>query len=205
MRTKLQTYLAPDEVAYHVEAVALQMPGKCGASLKALRENANKTQREVGHAFHRSHGAVAQWEAEKSWPPKNLTGRVLQFLNVPSEILAELVTLTVHSELDATIYATGDPVEIEFKYFLNRRGRVLEALTNRAEEGSDFAVKLFMDWMRENENTHSARVNYPRIVNENASHWTQKSISETRSKHAPRPSESVVIPSEPASQPTDNT
>lgn len=192
-------------MSYHVEAIALQIPGKCGKSLKMLRENAGYSQMQVGSAFHRSPSAIASWESEKSWPPKNLTARVLQFLQVSPETLATLCHIPVNADLSPTIYATGDSVVIEYQFFLTKRGSVLQAVTNRAEEGSDSAAKIFLEWMRENEKAYSARSNSPQNVTDSALAWTQKSLTTSRPKRSPGSGEPVIEAPEIAPQPTDNT
>lgn len=200
-----QVFLSPEEMSYHVEAIALQIPGKCGKSLKMLRENAGYSQTQVGSAFHRSPSAVASWESEKSWPPKNLTARVLQFLQVSPETLATLCNVPLNADLSPTVYATGDTVAIEYQFFLTKRGAVLQAVTNRAEEGSDNAAKLFLEWMRENEKTYNSRSETPQNVTDSALAWTQKSLTDMRSKRTKDVSEPGIIPAELAPQPTDNT
>lgn len=197
--------LSSEDVSYHVEAVALQIPGKCGASLKALRLNAGYTQAQVASAFHRTGTCVTGWEKEVSWPPKDLTLRVLQFLNIPEDVIRNHVVIEKSLDLDPRLYMTGNTLEIEFNFFLRTRGNVLQAVTNRALEGSDNAAKLYFELMEKTDKAHSALENSPRKVNQIASTWTQGMLTETRHKRSQGSPEPEVIPSEIPSQVPDNT
>lgn len=166
-----------------VLAVGNHVPGLCGPALKKLRARAGFTQRQVASAFHRNHSAVANWESEHSWPPQRLMLRVLEFIRIPTQVLQENFSIKVDADLDPTLYLKGDPVEIEFQYFTRRRGQVLDALANRAEEGSDPACKLFMEWMFRIEAAHAAQSSAPRQVSESkaSAAWTRMAL---RSKDA---------------------
>lgn len=175
-------FLASDEIRHHVEAVTKQIPGQCGKSLKMLRENASVSQLTLGAAFHRRANAVGAWEAEKSWPPKPLMVRILQFLNIPAQALLDAGENSVAGELTVGSYLTQSSIEIEYQYFLRHRGRVLEALTNRAEEGSDQAAKIWMEWLRKNEEEHNSLANSARNITPAAREWTALAIQKRAEK-----------------------
>ncbi len=158
--------------------VAKRVDGKKHDALRVLRQHAGFTMKEIGSRFHRRASAVAGWESGDHWPPGNMPLRMLQSMGFPTDLLARHFSVELDDDLDSRAYLHGDPIEIEWMYLLRHRGKVLQSLTQRAEEGSTQDAKLFKDWMSDIESRQAKRdMSSPRILNGTRSSWTTKALA----------------------------
>lgn len=76
----------------------------------------------------------------------------------------------------------ADMVQVEYLWFSRTRAIVLQALYERAIEGSDVAVKIYRDWLLDNEREHDSLINSPRNVTAKAAAWTKNALKLADSK-----------------------
>lgn len=196
--------MTPAQVEEAVSLIATNQQGK-GKSLRAFRERAGLSQRELAARFHKAPATICGWETEDSWPSPGILIRMLENLGVESSLILSKFAIERDGDLDRKLYIGADASVIEHQWFLKTRGTVLQAIYDRAIEGSDNAAKLYWELLGRNEDRYSKLQNTPRLVSDSTASWTTQSMQVSTRKVLKTPETPAKEPISVTPQVTDNS
>ncbi len=85
-----------------------------------------------------------------------------------------------------------DMLVVEYLWFSRTRAIILQSLYESATNGSDYAIKIYYEWMRDNEVAHEKLLSQARPVTPNAASWVQKSLKSGAKAQVEASSEQTV-------------
>lgn len=147
-------------------------------AIRTLREHVGLTQDQFAQKLHIQRTTIAQWESGGKSPLTSRTASILRASGLQDQF-EQLVPRNERIRLDSKAYRLNDADSLEYDFFVETRGQVLEKVKSFAEQGNVAAARLYMEWMCRNEARIHARTSTTLSLSNEPNSLRQRALSAT--------------------------